>query len=119
FLAAFEVEIARRVHLTYVARAQPAFVGRYRLHVAAPVTGRDVVAAHENFARLVELHLLAGHRLAYRAAPDLERVIDADERGRFRHPIALHNGIAEPLPEQLALRIQGRAARDKGPEFPA
>ena len=119
FLAALEVEVARRVHLADVAGAQPAFVVCNRLYIAAPVARRDVVAAHEDFAALVELHFLAGQRLPDGAAPDLERVVDADERRRLRHAIALHDRIAEPPPEDFRRLVQRRAADDESPELPA
>src|SRR5215207_2359816 len=118
-LAPAEVDVARRVHLAEVARAQPAAVAeRLADAVSAPVAGRDVRAAHENLARLVEPHLLPAQRLADGAAPALERVVDGDERRRLRHPVPLHDAEPEPPPEGLGLRAERRAAGHERPESP-
>src|ERR1041384_191931 len=45
-------------------------------------------------------------------------MIDADERRRLRHAVALHDGEAKPPPKLFRLRWERRAADDEGPTAP-
>src|SRR5438067_13227293 len=45
-------------------------------------------------------------------------MIDADERRRLSHAVTLNDRKAEPLPKAFGVRIEGRAARNEGPELP-
>ena len=63
-LPTFEIKIARFVHLAQVTRAQPAFIVRALVSSLLPVSVRNIWAAHQNLARLVEPHFLAGQDLA-------------------------------------------------------
>src|SRR5205085_636882 len=118
-LPATEVDVPILVHLSEVARGEPAAFGEWAGRAVAPVAGRDVRAAHENLAALAELQLLAGQNLPDRASPRLEGVVDRDERRGLRHAVALYDREAEATPERLAPGVERRPARDEGPELPA
>src|SRR5690348_7936518 len=49
----------------------------------------------------------------------MKRMIHADERRRFRQPITLNDGVAEPRPKLFGGGRQRGASRNDGPEFPA
>src|SRR5205085_5540209 len=70
-LPATEVDVPILVHLSEVARGEPAAFVERAGRAVAPVAGRDVRAAHENLAALAELQLLAGQNLPDRASPRL------------------------------------------------
>src|SRR5207245_8448733 len=118
FLASFEVKIAFRVHLTNVARAKPARIRGSALRVIAPVSGRNIFAAHQNFSVLGQLHFLAGHHATDRAMSQFEWMIDADERRGFGHAIALNHRKTEPPPKFFGFGIQRCTAGDERPELP-
>src|SRR2546422_10887294 len=46
-------------------------------------------------------------------------MIDADERRRLSHAVALNNRKAEPSPKAFGVRIEGGAAGNESPEFPS
>src|SRR5438132_7880517 len=46
-------------------------------------------------------------------------MIDADERRRLSHAVALNDCKAQPLPKAFGVRIEGGAAGNEGPELPA
>jgi hypothetical protein len=54
---------------------------------------------------------------ADRSARRAERVVQRDDRGGLGEAVALHHQEAEPPPEGLHLRIQGRRAHHHGPEL--
>ena len=62
---------------------------------------------------------MSRQQLSNRSTTDLERVVDADQRGRLRHPIPLDHRDADPLPEGLQLLPQRRSPADNRPELPA
>src|SRR6185503_2676104 len=65
-LSALEVKITLGVEFTDVAGSQPSIFGCYWTQTATPITGRHVLAAHENLAALIDLEFVSGKRLAYR-----------------------------------------------------
>src|SRR5437773_4518321 len=101
-----KVKVGLLVHLTNVSGAKPAFVCGCCLHIIAPVSRRNIFAAHEDFAVFGQLHLLPAHDPANRAAPQLEWMIDADEPGGFGHAVALNQRKAEPPPKLFGLGVE-------------
>ena len=84
-----------------------------------PISRRDILSAHEDFAVLIQFHFAALEHFPNRASPDTKRVIHADERSRFRQPVALNCRESGAAPESLRFQVQRRAAGNDGPEFPA
>ena len=46
-------------------------------------------------------------------------MVDADQRRRLCEPVSLNHRVTEPPPEFFGVCIEGRAAADECPEFPA
>jgi hypothetical protein len=105
----FEIEVARFVELANVARAKPT-VGYSRRPFVTPVSRRDILPLHQDFAVLGQFHLLTSEYFTDGAAPLLERVVNADKRRRLSHAIALNHRVSQALPELLGIRIERRAA---------
>ena len=68
---------------------------------------------------LVELHLAAFQHFADGTLAGAERMVQRNQRRRFRQAVALNHDEAQPPPELLGLGIERRAAGDERPELPA
>src|SRR5687767_11984657 len=64
--APLEIKIAGIVHCANVAGVKP--LPGVSIHATGwrPITGRYALAAHDDFARLVEFHFITGHQFADR-----------------------------------------------------
>src|SRR4030095_5974531 len=102
-LAALEIKVSLFVQFTQVTGSQPSIFAGYRPQLAAPVTGRYVIAAHKDFAALVQLHFVARKRLANRPATQVEGVIYGDQGGSLGHPVSLDDCEAKSAPESFRL----------------
>ena len=119
-LASLEIEVAVGVERAEVAGVEPFFPALHRLELATvPVTGGDVLAAHQDFATGVKLELASGQGFADGACGQLEGMVDADEGGGFGQAVALDDSEAQALPEDFGVGVEGGAAADEGPELPA
>src|SRR5579859_1632177 len=120
FTPALEIQVASPVRVRYISRSEPSVGFGYgqRLPIL-PVGCRHVFAAHQNFAIPVNPHFHARKHFADGALGGAERVIQADERCGFRHPVSLDDGVSQSSPERLGLLGKRSASRDESPEFPA
>ena len=100
-------------------RNQPSSVSTGFSCFALPIAGRDVGAAHQNLAVLVELDFAALEHFADGALAGAKRMVQRDERSGFGETVALDHDEAQAPPEFFGLGIERRAARDEGPELPA
>ena len=110
FFSTFEKQSAFRSNLAHITGGKPAVLCCSRLPVFLPISRRNVLPAHQNLSVLGQFHFLTTQYFADGAAPLLERVVNADERRRLGHAVALNHGESEPLPELLGIRIERRAA---------
>src|SRR5215472_262526 len=119
FLAPAKTEVALCVHFPQVTGREPATFACRQEHAIFPVAGGHAFTAHQNLAVARQLRFEAWKNLADRAFGRAKRVVQADKRGGFRHPIALNHRVAHALEETLGVGRESRAAGDEGPEFPA
>src|SRR5207247_10914547 len=89
-----------------VSGMEPSILERTRGFVGGvEVAGRHVVAAHENLSIGRNLHLDAGDGFADRAALGPERMVQRDDRRRFRQAVTLNHCEAAFAPERLELAL--------------
>src|SRR5208282_2314299 len=89
------------------------------ISVLIPISRGHSAAAHQNLAVFRQLHLAPRQHFADRSFAQPERMVHADQRSRLGQTVALNHGIAHAIPEFFGLGIEGRAARNERPEFPA
>src|SRR2546421_5767415 len=119
FLASTKTQIAFGVEFAKIARAQPAFlIGRTKFTLF-PIAAGNVFTANQDFAIFGELAFAARQNLAHGPLRRAKRVIQADERSRLRHAVALNNGIAHRLKKILSFVRKSCPAGNERPEFPA
>src|SRR5882672_9575175 len=121
--AALEIEISLGVECSQIARAEPPGIHSIACNgadfAALPVARRDVRSAHQDFAAGIEFHFAAFQNLADGAAPDLKRMIYADQRSCLCQTVALNSGESDASPEQFSIGVKRSAAGDGRPELPA
>src|SRR5689334_21746820 len=118
-LAPGEDELALLVACCKVAGAEPAFIRRTCLRPSfTPFCLGDRFAADEDFAVVRHADFTAGKRLADAAACGVERMVQCDQRGGFRHAVALDEREAEPRPELLQIGRERGASAHERPELP-
>src|SRR4029077_16980460 len=83
------------------------------------IAGRDSSTAHQDFAVFREFDFASVQHFADGTLSQAEGVIDADERRGFGQAVALNHGVAQAVPEFLGRAVEGCAAGDESPEFPA
>ncbi len=101
FLAAAETQIALGIEFAKIACAQPAFLFGGPNGSLLPITAGNIFAADEDFAVFGELEFAARQDSADRSFRGAKGMIQADQRGCFRHPVTLNNGIAHAFEKVL------------------
>src|SRR5205823_3284243 len=96
-----KAQVARGIHFPQVTGAQPALFARWLENATFPVTCRDVFSADQDFPAFGQLEFKPWKDLAYGTFGCAKRMIQADQRSRFRHAISLDYGVAHALEETL------------------
>src|SRR5581483_10033035 len=119
-LAPAHGEIAVAVERADVGGMEPSVLeGSGSVRGRADVAGRNDVAAHEDLAVGGDSQIDAGQRLTHRSGPQMERMVEGDDRRGLGQAVALRDEEAECAPELLEARLQRRAADDQADELPS
>ncbi len=103
-----------------VTRVEPAVLEGPRGFLGGmKVAGRDVLAAHQDFAVRRDLHIDAGDHFPHRPFLSAERMIQGDDRRGFGQAVPLHDHEPQLGPEGFKGAVERRGADDKRPEFQA
>ena len=116
--AAEKLEFAGGLCTCQIAGCQP-LVRAGMQSAAGPCGGGDGSAANQNLAIGTELDFPARERLADGSLRDVERMVERDEGGSFRHAVALDEDEADCIPEFFQRAGKRSAAADDGPELEA
>ena len=116
--AAQEAQLAGGLGLGQIACCKP-LAGARMQRAAGPGGVGDGGAADHHLAVGAELYLAAGERLADGSLGYVERMVEGDQGGGFRHAVTLNDDQAECVPESLKRGRQRAAAGDERPELEA
>ena len=102
------------IHFALIAGVKPAIAQhRGRLLRPAPVAGKNIRSANEDFAILAHLHFNPGNRRSHAPWFDSRRIVHRADGRSFREAVDLQHGNSQHHEKQLRLAGQRRGAANQ------